>query len=95
MAAIAGVEATEAENPAATTLAVLAAFGFLFTISGFAVASLGARNQAEALLAQETAAGKAGSARRRWPSARAWPATCTTCWPIACRSWPCSSRRRG
>jgi signal transduction histidine kinase len=59
VAAIAGVEATEAENPAATTLAVLAAFAFLFTISGFAVASLGARNQAEALLAQETAAGEA------------------------------------
>src|SRR4029077_9891034 len=42
-----------------TTLAVLAAFGFLFTISGFAVARLGARNQAEALLAQGAAAGHA------------------------------------
>ena len=59
VAAIAGVEATDAANPAATTLAVLAAFGFLFTISEFAAASLGARHQAEALLAQETAAGEA------------------------------------
>jgi signal transduction histidine kinase len=59
VAAIAGVEATDAANPAATTLAVLAAFGFLFTISEFAAASLGARRQAEALLAQETAAGEA------------------------------------
>jgi len=59
VAAIAGVEATDAVNPAATTLAVLSAFGFLFTISTFAVASLGARHQAEALLAQETAAGEA------------------------------------
>ena len=59
VAAIAGVEATDAANPAATTLAVLSAFGFLFTISEFAVASLGARHQAEALLAQETAAGEA------------------------------------
>ena len=50
---------TDAANPAATTLAVLAAFGFLFTISEFAAASLGARHQAEALLAQETAAGEA------------------------------------
>jgi signal transduction histidine kinase len=59
VAAIAGVEATDAVNPAATTLAVLAAFGFLFTISEFAAVSLGARHQAEALLAQETAAGEA------------------------------------
>jgi signal transduction histidine kinase len=59
VAAIAGVEATDAANPAATTLAVLSAFGFLFTISEFAAASLGARRQAEALLAQETAAGEA------------------------------------
>jgi signal transduction histidine kinase len=59
VAAIAGVEATDATNPAATTLAVLSAFGFLFTISEFAVASLGARHQAEALLAQQTAAGEA------------------------------------
>src|SRR5262249_34200097 len=59
VAAIGAVEATDAANPAATTLAVLAAFGFLFTISGFAAASLDARRQAEALLAQETAAGEA------------------------------------
>jgi len=59
VAAIAGVEAIDAANPAATTLAVLSAFGFLFTISEFAAASLGARHQAEALLAQETAAGEA------------------------------------
>ena len=59
VAAIAGVEATDAANPAATTLAVLSAFGFLFTISEFAAVSLGARRQAEALLAQETAAGEA------------------------------------
>jgi signal transduction histidine kinase len=59
VAAIAGVEATDAANPAATTLAVLSAFGFLFAISEFAVVSLGARHQAEALLAQETAAGEA------------------------------------
>ena len=49
----------DAANPAATSLAVLSAFGFLFTISEFAAASLGARRQAEALLAQETAAGEA------------------------------------
>jgi signal transduction histidine kinase len=59
VAAIAGVEATDAANPAATTLAVLSAFGFLFTISKFAAVSLGARHQVEALLAQETAAGEA------------------------------------
>ena len=59
VAAIAAVEAAEAANPAATSLAVLSAFGFLFTISEFAAVSLGARRQAEALLAQETAAGEA------------------------------------
>ena len=59
VAAIAGVEATDAVNPAATTLAVLSAFGFLFTICEFAAVSVGARRQAEALLAQETAAGEA------------------------------------
>jgi len=59
VAAIAGVEAVDAANPAATTLAVLSAFGFLFTISEFAAVSLGARRQAEALLAQETVAGEA------------------------------------
>jgi signal transduction histidine kinase len=40
-------------------VAVLSAFGFLFTISGFAAASLGARRQAEELLAQEAAASEA------------------------------------
>jgi signal transduction histidine kinase len=59
VAVIAAVEAAEAANPAATSLAVLSAFGFLFTISEFAAVSLGARRQAEALLAQETAAGEA------------------------------------
>jgi signal transduction histidine kinase len=59
VAAIAAVEAAESANPAATSLAVLSAFGFLFTISEFAAVSLGARHQAEALLAQETAAGEA------------------------------------
>jgi len=59
VAAIAGVEAVDAANPAATSLAVLSAFGFLFTISEFAAVSLGGRRQAEALLAQETAAGEA------------------------------------
>lgn len=59
VAAIAVEEAVDSANPAATSLAVLSAFGFLFTISEFAVASLGARRQAEALLAQESAASEA------------------------------------
>jgi signal transduction histidine kinase len=59
VAAIAVEEAIDSANPAATSLAVLSAFGFLFTISKFAAASLGARRQAEALLAQEAAAGEA------------------------------------
>jgi len=59
VAAIAVEEALDSANPAATSLAVLSAFGFLFTISEFAVTSLGARRQAEALLAQEAAAGEA------------------------------------
>ena len=59
VAAIAVEEAIDSANPAATSLAVLSAFGFLFTISEFAVTSLGARHQAEALLAQEAAAGEA------------------------------------
>jgi signal transduction histidine kinase len=59
VAAIAVEEAIDSANPAATSLAVLSAFGFLFTISEFAAASLGARRQAEALLAQEAAAGEA------------------------------------
>lgn len=59
VAAIAAEEAIDSANPAATTLAVLSAFGFLFTISEFAAASVGARHQAEALLVQEAAAGEA------------------------------------
>jgi signal transduction histidine kinase len=59
VATIALEEAVESANPAATTLAVLSAFGFLFTISEFAASSLGARRQAEALLAQEAAASEA------------------------------------
>jgi signal transduction histidine kinase len=59
VATIAFEEAIDSANPAATSLAVLSAFGFLFTISEFAAASLGARRQAEALLAQEAAAGEA------------------------------------
>jgi len=59
VAAIAVEDALDSANPAATSLAVLSAFGFLFTISEFAVTSLGARRQAEALLAQEAAAGEA------------------------------------
>ena len=59
VAAIAMVEAVDAPNPAATSLAVLSAFGFLFTISEFAAASVGARHQAEALLVQEAAAAEA------------------------------------
>src|SRR5690348_8381898 len=59
VAAIAVEEALDSANPAATSLAVLSAFGFLFTISQFAATSLGARRQAEALLAQEAAAGEA------------------------------------
>jgi signal transduction histidine kinase len=59
VAAIAVEEALDAANPAATSLAVLSAFGFLFTISEFAAASVGARHQAEALLVQEAAAAEA------------------------------------
>jgi signal transduction histidine kinase len=56
VAAVAVEEAYDSANPAATSLAVLSAFGFLFTISEFAVVSLAARREAEALLAQEAAA---------------------------------------
>jgi hypothetical protein len=89
VAAIAAVEATDAVNPAATTLAVLSAFGFLFTISHFAAA------RPRRCWRRRRPRARPGSGRRRWPSARAWPATCMTCWPIACPSWPCSWRRRG
>jgi signal transduction histidine kinase len=59
VAAVAAEEAYDAANPAATSLAVLSAFGFLFTISELAAVSLDARHQAETLLAQEAAAGEA------------------------------------
>jgi signal transduction histidine kinase len=59
VAAATAEEAYDSANPGATSLAVLAAFGFLFTISEFAAVSLGARRQAEKLLAQEAAAGEA------------------------------------
>jgi signal transduction histidine kinase len=58
-AAVAAADAFESANPAATSLAVLSAFGFLFVISEFAAISLDARHQAEALLAEEAAAGEA------------------------------------
>src|SRR5437763_429948 len=64
VAAIAVEEALDSANPAATSLAVLSAFGFLFTISEFAVSSLGARHQAEALLVQEALANVAKHAGR-------------------------------
>jgi signal transduction histidine kinase len=52
-------EAVDSSNPVATSVAVLSAFGFLFTISEFAVVSLDARHQAETRLAQEAAAAEA------------------------------------
>lgn len=59
VAAVAAEEAYDSANPAATSLAVLSAFGFLFTISEFAAVSLNARHRAETLLAREAAAGEA------------------------------------
>jgi signal transduction histidine kinase len=59
VAAVAAEEAYDSANPVVTSLAVVSAFGFLYTISEFAAASLDARRQAEALLAQEAAAGEA------------------------------------
>jgi len=59
VAAVTAVDAYDSANPAATSVAVLSAFGLLFTISAFAAVSLEARNQAEALLAQEAAASEA------------------------------------
>ena len=58
VAAVAIGEAYESAVPAATSLAVLSAYGFLFVISEFAAVSLDGRQQAEALLAQEAAAGE-------------------------------------
>jgi signal transduction histidine kinase len=59
VAAVAVEEAYDSASPADTSLTVLSAFGFVFMISAFAAVSLDARRQAEALLAQETAAGEA------------------------------------
>jgi signal transduction histidine kinase len=59
VAVIALEEAVESPNPVATSVAVLSAFGFLFTISEFAVVSLDRRHQAETRLAQEAAAAEA------------------------------------
>jgi signal transduction histidine kinase len=59
VAAVAAEETYESANPAATSLAVVFAFGFLFITSAFAAISLDARHQAEALLAQEAATGEA------------------------------------
>jgi signal transduction histidine kinase len=59
VAAAAAAEAYDSAHPAATIVAVLSAFGFLFTISAFAAISLEARHQAEVRLAQEAAAGEA------------------------------------
>jgi signal transduction histidine kinase len=57
--AVAAEETFESANPAATGLAVVFAFGFLFITSAFAAVSVDARHQAEALLAQEAATGEA------------------------------------
>ena len=59
VAATAAAEAYDSPRPAATSVAVLSAFGFLFTISVFAAISLAARHQAEVRLAQEAAASEA------------------------------------
>jgi signal transduction histidine kinase len=59
VAAVAGAEGYDSAHPAATSVAVLSAFGFLFTISSFAAISLDARRRAETLLAEEAAAGEA------------------------------------
>jgi signal transduction histidine kinase len=58
VATVAAEEAYDSAVPAATSLAVLSAYGFLFVISEFAAVSLNGRHQAEALLAQEEAAGE-------------------------------------
>jgi signal transduction histidine kinase len=59
VAAVAAEEAYDSSSPADTSLTVLAAFGFVFIISACAAVSLDACRQAEALLAQEAAAGEA------------------------------------
>jgi len=59
VAAIAAEEAYESDSPATASLTILLAFGLLFVTSAFAAVSLEARRRAEALLAQEAAAGQA------------------------------------
>jgi signal transduction histidine kinase len=59
VAALAAEESYESANPATTALAVLLAGGLLFVISAFAAVSLDQRHQAEALLAEQAAAGQA------------------------------------
>jgi signal transduction histidine kinase len=56
---VAAEETYESANPAATGLAVVFAFGFLFITAAFAAVSMDARHHAEALLAQEAATGEA------------------------------------
>ena len=58
VAAMAVEEAYDSKVPAATSLAVLSAYGFLYVISEFAAVSLDGRQQAEALLAQEAVTGE-------------------------------------
>jgi signal transduction histidine kinase len=59
MAAVTAEGAYESDNPTTASLAVLFAFGLLFTTSVFAAVSLDARRQAETLLAQVAAAAEA------------------------------------
>jgi signal transduction histidine kinase len=59
VAAVAVEEAYESDSPATASLTILLAFGLLFVTSAFAAVSQDARRQAEALLAQEAAAGEA------------------------------------
>jgi signal transduction histidine kinase len=59
VAALAAEETYESANPATTSLAILLAGGLLFIVSAFAAVSLEDRHQAEALLAQQAAAGEA------------------------------------
>ena len=59
MAAVTAEGAYESDNPTTASLAVLIAFGLLFTTSVFAAVSSDARHHAEALLAEQAAAGEA------------------------------------
>lgn len=58
MAAVTAEGAYESDHPTTASLTVVFAFGLLFTTSVFAAVSLDARRRAEALLAQEAAAGE-------------------------------------